>query len=96
MAIASFADKAAELLWYEAKVGKGVAWAGCSRPALRKLTMLDTAEKLADLKAPPGNSLEALRGDLSGYHSIRINDQWRVVFRWTDQGPAHVRITDYH
>lgn len=96
MAIGSFADKATELLWHEEKIGKGVAWAGCSRPALRKLTMLDAAEKLVDLRSPPGNSLEALRGDLSGLYSTRINAQWRVVFSWTDQGPTEVRITDYH
>lgn len=96
MAIASFADKATELFWYEERVGKGVGWAGCSRPALRKLTMLDTAEKLSDLNSPPGNFLEALRGDLEGFHSIRVNDQWRLVFKWTDQGPTDVRIADYH
>jgi proteic killer suppression protein len=58
--------------------------------------MLHYAAKLSDLKAPPGNRLEALKGDLAGYHSIRVNDQWRIVFRWTDAGPAEIRITDYH
>ncbi len=58
--------------------------------------MLDYARALSDLASPPGNRLEALKGDLGGYHSIRINDQWRVVFRWTDAGPGDVDIRDYH
>lgn len=58
--------------------------------------MLAAAVELKDLRAPPGNRLEALRGDLQGLHSIRVNDQWRVVFRWTSSGPAEVRIVDYH
>jgi proteic killer suppression protein len=58
--------------------------------------MLQAAHELRDLQSPPGNRLEALRGDLRGFHSIRINDQWRIVFRWRS-GDAHdVRITDYH
>ena len=61
-----------------------------------KLDMLDYAHKLTDLASPPGNRLEALKGNLAGFHSIRINDQWRVVFRWTDSGPADVDILDYH
>ena len=64
--------------------------------AVRKLDMVHAAHSLQDLASPPGNRLEALRGDLSGHHSIRINDQWRVVFRW-EAGEAHaVRIADYH
>ena len=66
------------------------------RTAARKLDMLDAASDLRDLRAPPGNRLEALRGDLAGLHSIRVNDQWRIVFRWTSSGPAEVRIVDYH
>ncbi len=58
--------------------------------------MLDYAEHLTDLASPPGNRLEALKGDLEGHHSIRVNDQWRVVFRWTGLGPADVDIRDYH
>ena len=58
--------------------------------------MVDYAERLADLACPPGNRLEALKGDRTGFHSIRINDRWRVVFRWTDRGPAEVNILDYH
>jgi len=64
--------------------------------ALRKLDVLDYAQKLDDLRSPPGNRLEALKGNLRGFHSIRINDRWRVVFRWTDAGPTDVDIVDYH
>jgi len=60
-----------------------------------RLTLGATAN-LQDLASPPGNRLEALKGDLAGRHSIRINDQWRVVFRWTDAGPEDVEIVDYH
>jgi len=62
----------------------------------RKLDILDAATSLDDLKAPPGNRLEALKGDLTGFHSIRINHQWRIIFQWTPGGPANVRIVDYH
>jgi proteic killer suppression protein len=58
--------------------------------------MIHPAARLDDLKAPPGNRLEALSGNLKGFHSIRINEQWRIVFRWTDAGPDEVRISDYH
>jgi proteic killer suppression protein len=64
--------------------------------AKRKLDMMNAASILDDLKAPPGNRLEALKGDLAGKHSIRINDQWRIVFRWTPTGPEEVTIDDYH
>ena len=64
--------------------------------AARKLDMLDYAAVLNDLASPPGNRLEALRGKLAGFHSIRINDQRRVIFRWTASGPAEVDIRDYH
>lgn len=58
--------------------------------------MLDYADRLSDLASPPGNRLEALEGDLEGFHSIRINNRWRVIFRWTNLGPADVDIRDYH
>jgi proteic killer suppression protein len=58
--------------------------------------MLDAAEILADLRVPPGNRLEKLAGDRAGQYSIRINQQWRICFRWTDAGPESVEITDYH
>lgn len=64
--------------------------------AQRKLQMLDDALELRDLRSPPGNRLEGLGGDRAGQHSIRINDQWRVCFVWTDSGPMKVEIVDYH
>jgi proteic killer suppression protein len=62
----------------------------------RKLEMLDAAAVLDDLRVPPGNRLEALHGDRAGRHSIRINDQYRICFRWTPQGPTDVETVDYH
>lgn len=64
--------------------------------AERKLQMLDSAMELKDLRAPPANRLEALKGDREGQHSIRINDQWRICFKWTDAGAIDVEIVDYH
>lgn len=64
--------------------------------AQRKLQMLDAAAELRDLRAPPGNRLEALSGDRAGQHSIRINEQWRICFEWTENGPTRVEIVDYH
>jgi len=66
------------------------------RAALRKLRMLNRAENLNDLKVPPGNRLEALKGKRKGQHSIRINDQWRICFLWQDKDALEVEITDYH
>jgi proteic killer suppression protein len=66
------------------------------RVALRKLRQLQVSEKLADLKIPPGNRLEALKGKRKGQHSIRINDQYRICFRWTTAGATNVEIVDYH
>jgi proteic killer suppression protein len=62
----------------------------------RRLVQLNRAARLDDLRVPPGNRLEALRGALVGRYSIRINDQWRIVFRWTSEGPSDVEILDYH
>ena len=72
------------------------AYQGFAGQAVRRLVLLDTAETLGDLAALPSNRLEALRGDRAGQHSIRINAQWRVCFRWTDDGPHGVEIVDYH
>ena len=66
------------------------------RQARRKLEMLESAGDLIDLRNPPGNRLEPLRGDRAGLYSIRINDQWRLCFRWTDNGAEDVEIVDYH
>ena len=70
--------------------------AGVHRIALRKLLLLDAAEKLEDLRIPPGNRLEKLAGNRQGQHSIRINDQWRICFRWSESDAYEVEIVDYH
>ena len=95
--IRSFADKLTAEVFY------GVTSARTRRvpPELikalaRKFSQLDAAGRLRDLRAPPGNRLEALSGKLAGRYSIRINDQWRVVFRWEADGPHNVALTDYH
>ena len=67
-----------------------------ARVALRKLRQVDAACRLEDLRIPPGNRLERLRGNRAGQYSIRINDQWRICFRWSDAGPEGVEIVDYH
>lgn len=96
VAIQSFSDKATRLLFKEGKILKKAKWQNVVKVAIRKLDMIDYASKLSDLKSPPNNQLEALKKDLIGFHSIRINGQWRLIFRWTDQGPEEVRIVDYH
>ncbi len=70
--------------------------ADLARVARRKLRLLDAAVRLDDLRTPPGNRLEALSGDRAGQHSIRVNDQWRICFRWADGNARLVEITDYH
>lgn len=71
-------------------------WVNIEAAARRKLDQLDAAGELRDLASPPGNRLEALRGNRKGQHSIRVNNQWRVCFAWTPQGPVDVEIVDYH
>lgn len=95
--IKSFGNRLAEDLFFDRKSKAVRAFpAELLRAARRKVLYLHDAAELADLRVPPGNRLEALRGDWKGYHSIRINDQWRVVFRW-DAGDMHdVRVVDYH
>ncbi len=95
--IVSFRDNVTEAL-YHGRKGKRLHGLPTEnlRVALRKLDMLAAATDLVDLRSPPGNRLEALRGDLKGFHSIRINQLWRIVFRWTSAGPEEVGILDYH
>ena len=76
--------------------GKTRRWSDIKSVAERKLAMLDAATELRDLRSPPGNRLEQLSGNRAGQHSIRVNDQWRVCFTWTENGPANVEIVDYH
>ncbi len=92
--IKSFAERDTERIFTRVGVRR---WSSqVQRAALKKLVMLDAAEQLADLRVPPGNRLEKLRGDRSGQHSIRINDQWRVCFRWKAGHAYDVEIVDYH
>ena len=92
--IRSFRDTATERLWLRQR-SRGID-PRIERVALRKLVMLDAAEVLDDLRVPPGNRLEAMKGDRAGQHSIRINQQWRICFVWTPAGPEDVEIVDYH
>jgi proteic killer suppression protein len=91
--IQSFKDADTEALHQRRRVKRFVNIESVAR---RKLTMLDAAHELRDLASPPGNQLEALVGDRAGQHSIRVNDQWRVCFVWTAEGPKDVEIVDYH
>jgi toxin HigB-1 len=95
--IATFGDKATEAL-YHGRPSKDARRfpPDVVRAAPRKLDMLNAASTLGDLRSPPGNRLEALRGDLAGRHSIRVNDQWRIVFRWQGSDAHEVRLVDYH
>jgi proteic killer suppression protein len=95
--IVSFADRSTEALFH-GESGKAIRRipSDIRSVAVRKLDLLNAAHELQDLRVPPGNRLEALKGVLKGKHSIRINDQWRVIFRWVN-GDAHdVEIDDYH
>ena len=96
--VQSFANAAISNFFYYEKVPRKAGWASVKNIARRKLTMLNAAQSVSDLKSPPGNKLESLKADLKGYYSIRINDQWRVIFKWNrkDNGPTEVNIVDYH
>jgi proteic killer suppression protein len=96
VAIRSFANQEMERFFLEGLSPRRAGWAAVAKIATRKLDMLDYASALKDLASPPGNRLEALKGRFDGFHGVRINDQWRVVFRWTADGPADVDIRDYH
>lgn len=92
--IRSFGSKETERLWRRERVPS--IDPRIHSAALRKLRQVGSAESLDDLRLPPGNRLEALKGDRAGQYSIRVNDQWRICFVWTDAGPEEVEIVDYH
>lgn len=96
MPIVSFDDAVAEGLFTSGKVKKGTGWSNVSKVVKRKLDMIQYAAKLSDLQSPPGNQLEELAGDLKGWHCIRVNDQWRVIFVWAEDGAHNVKVVDYH
>jgi proteic killer suppression protein len=91
--IRSFRDSRTESLFNDREVPR---FRAIERVARRKLLYLHRAQRLEDLRAPPGNRLEALKGNRKGQHSIRINDQWRICFRWKDGDAFDVEIVDYH
>lgn len=93
MPIKSFKCEDTQALFLGQRIAR---WINIERPALRKLEQLDWSAVLKDLRVPPGNRLEALKGRRKGQYSIRINEQWRVCFVWTTDGPKNVEIVDYH
>lgn len=92
--IKGFADAETEVIWSGRRSRRLPA--DTQAVALRKLRLLNQAKVLGDLRVPPGNRLEALKGDRVGQHSVRINDRWRICFVWTEGGPRDVEIVDYH
>ena len=92
--IQTFTGKDAEDVWNRRRCRR--FGSELQRSAYRKLLILDAADHINDLRIPPGNRLEKLVGDREGWYSIRINQQWRICFRWSDAGPHHVEIVDYH
>jgi proteic killer suppression protein len=91
--IKSFAEKETRKLF---ETGTSRRWNSIARVAVRKLVQIDSVVTLDELNAPPGNRLEALKGNRAGLHSIRISDQWRICFRWESDGVYDVEIVDYH
>jgi proteic killer suppression protein len=91
--IKSFAEKRTRALF---ETGKSRRWNSIARVAVRKMVQIDSATTLDELNVPPGNRLEALKGDRGGQHSIRISDRWRICFRWEGDGVYDVEIVDYH
>ena len=92
--IQGFACRRTQRLWVEREAVRFPS--DLARRALAKLAQLDAAGRLDDLRVPPSNYLEALKGGRKGQHSVRVNDQWRLCFTWTDAGPNSIELTDYH
>ena len=92
--INSFADKETEKIWEGTK--SKVFHTEIQQVARRKLRMINNAESINDLRIPPANRLKKLKGELSDFYSIRINDQWRIIFNWQSNNAENVQITDYH
>jgi toxin HigB-1 len=92
--IISFRDRETERVWAGERSRRLPPWIHAA--TMRKLRVLNQAVTLAELTMPRGNRLEALSGNRLGQYSVRINDQWRICFRWTDRGPEHVEVVDYH
>lgn len=96
--IQSFSNNAIENFFFDDKVPRLAGWVTVRKIVRRKLSAVDAAKKIIDLKVPPGNHLESLTGDLRGFYSIRVNDQWCVIFEWPpeSEGPTDVDVVDYH
>lgn len=95
--IESFADKALERLYYSGSSSATRKMPSDLHRAIhRRLAYLHDATGIVDLRVPPANRLEALKGDLAGWHSLRVNDQWRIIFRWIDNAAQDVKLVDYH
>ena len=95
--IRSFGDTATEDLYHGRQTSRVRRLPQAIIPiTLRKLDVINAARELVDLRMPPGNRLEALKGDKEGFFSIRVNDQWRIIFRWENGGASEVSIVDYH
>lgn len=95
--IVSFGDRATEDLFHNRQSGRVRRYPPeILRRALQQLDMLNAARELKDLRSPPGNRLEALKGDLAGFYGVRINRQWRLIFRWEAAEASEVRVVDYH
>ncbi|GAA1197819.1 type II toxin-antitoxin system RelE/ParE family toxin [Prauserella alba] len=92
--IRSFGDKRTEQVWLREHVR--TLPPSVQRVAHRKLRQLDVVDRLTELRVPPGNKLEQLKGNRAGTYSIRVDQQWRICFRWTTSGPEEVEIVDYH
>ena len=95
MVIRSFKDKDTESFFEKGTIPRKKGWVVIRKSARRKLDMLNYAKNIKDLKSPPNNHLESLKGTLEGYYSIRINNQWRIIFKWYKE-PYDVKIIDYH
>jgi toxin HigB-1 len=96
MSIRSFSDKATQDYFLYGKVKTSVGWRSIEKSVRRKLDMLEYAADIVDLRSPPGNRLQALAGSLKGFYSIRVNNQWRIIFRWSAGGALDVKVCDYH
>ena len=95
--ILSFRDQATEDFYHNRSTNRAARFPTNIRStAIRKLDILNAAYRLTDLQMPPGNRLESLKGDLNGYFSIRVNDQWRIIFRWDNNNASEVALVDYH
>jgi proteic killer suppression protein len=96
MAIQSFAERSTQRFFTYGILPRKVGWVIANKVVRKKLDIIHYAAKLSDLKAPPGICLESLKDIFPGFYSIRLNSQWRIVFRWAHTGAADVQVTDYH